>query len=362
MTELPHTNTRAAYEVGVFSTGNLSATVGATPNQRLRGLAEIAQRAEGAGFDIFAVGEAHRPPAVISSPLVLLAHVAALTKRIGLSTAASLITVNDPVKLAEDFSTLQHLSGGRAGLMIGRGIDASIYAWYGLDPDQTLAITVEKYELLRRIWAETNLSWQGEYRAPLDNFSLTPKPLTPTIPNVWHTSIRTKELVEMTARLGEGFFANYVHFTAEQAAPHVHYFRERYEAHGHGAAANAPVGSGAKVFVKPNSQDARRLFEEQGSFDWARGGYSSLDDAIARSALTVGSPQQVLDKIAHFQEQYGGYSRQLFSIDQPGGTVDSILDQIDLIGEHILPALRNTYGTRSASPAVAPVLLQRKTS
>ncbi|WP_405395581.1 hypothetical protein [Microbispora hainanensis] len=129
---------------------------------------------------------------------------------------------------------------------------------------------------------------------------------------------------------------------AEQAAPHVRYFRERYAAHGHGTAESAPVGSGAKVHVGLRSQDALREFEAQRP-DLSKWPYDTLEEAIRHSALTVGSPAQVLDKIAHFQEQYGGYQRQMFSIDQPGGAFDQMLEQIDLLGEHILPALRAAY-------------------
>jgi len=328
-------------EIGIFSTGNL-ARDGASPNERLHGLVALAQRAEEAGFDVFAAGEAHNPPAVISSPLLLLAHIAGVTSRIKLSTAVSLITINDPVKLAEDVATLHHLIGDRLGIMLGRGVNTEIYPWYGLDPADTVAIAEERYELLRRLWTERNVDWQGEFRTPLDNFTLTPWPRADTLPEMWHASNRTKELVEQTARYGEGFFANYVQSSAEQAAPHVHYFRERYEAYGHGAAERAPVGSGAKIYVKPRSQDALREFQAQG-FDLSKSPYDSLDDALRRSALTVGSPAQVLEKIAHFQELYGGYKRQLFSIDQPSGSIDQMIEQVDLIGEHILPELRRTY-------------------
>lgn len=336
--------TYRAYEVGVFSTGNLLGKTRATPGERLHGLVKVAQRAEQAGFDIFAVGEAHKPPAVISSPAVLLAYVAAATATIRLSTAVTLITLNDPVKVAEEYSTLQNLCGGRLGLMIGRGVDTGAYKWYGLDPDETVAIATEKYELLRRLWSESKVDWTGAYRPALEEFTVTPRPLTDTLPGIWHTSPRTKEMTDVTASYGEGYFANYVRDTPEGVAEHVHYFRARYEAHGHGPAATAPVGSGAKIFIKPNSQDARSSWEAQGgNFDWEKWGFASLEDAFARSATTVGSPEQVLDKIGRFQELYGGYQRQLFSIDQPGGTVDQMLEQIDLIGEHILPVLRATY-------------------
>lgn len=332
---------KGVIETGIFSTGNL-AREGASPNERLSGLVRLAQRAEEAGFDVFAVGEAHTPPAVISSPLLLLSHIAGVTSRITLSTAVSLITINDPVKLVEDIATLQHLIGDRLGLMLGRGVNTNIYHWYGLDPEDTVAIAEERYELIRRLWTEEDIDWEGRFRVPLDGFTVTPRPLTDELPEIWHTSIRTKELVEQTARYGDGFFANYVHFSAEQGAPHVHYFRERYQSYGHGPAESAPVGSGGKIYVKPRSQDALREFRAQG-FDISKWKYESLEDALRRSALTVGSPAQVLEKIAHFQELYGGYQRQLFSIDQPGGTIEQMLEQVELIGELLLPELRRTY-------------------
>ena len=333
-------------EIGIFSLGHAESESldRETVNQRVKGLVTLAVRAEEAGFDLFALGEYHAPPFVLSSPAVVLSHVAAVTSRIRLTTAVSLITINDPVKLAEDYSTVQHLSDGRLSLMFGRGISTDIYPWFGYAPADEVAIAEEHYELFRRIWTERELFWDGKFRAPLDNFTLTPQPLLPGLPEVWHTSIRTKELVEQAARYGEGFFANYVHFSAAQAAPYVHYFRERYAYYGHGAAKDAPVGSGAKVFVKPRSQDALREFKARGidMSKWPTK-YESVDEAIRISALTVGSPAQVLDKIATFQEAYGGYVRQLFSIDGPGDSIDSALEQIDLIGEHILPALRTLY-------------------
>lgn len=331
-------------EIGIFTLGTTdSRSPSADPGERVRGLVRLASRAEEAGFDIFAAGENHAPPSVLSSPAVVLSHVAGVTTRIRLSTAVSLITVNDPVKLAEDFATVQHLSDGRLSLMFGRGVNTDIYHWYGLDPADTVAIAGERYELFRRLWTEENIDWVGKFRPPLDGFTLIPRPPTAP-PQIWHTSIRTKELVEQTARYGDGFFANYIFFSAAQAAPHVHYFRERYAAYGHGTAESAPVGSGTKVYIKPRSQDALREFREHG-YDVAKWPvkYSSLEEAIKVSALTVGSPAQVLDKIATFQQAYGGYVRQLFSIDHPGLTLDKTLAQIDLIGEHILPALHEAY-------------------
>ncbi|MBM9469597.1 LLM class flavin-dependent oxidoreductase [Nakamurella leprariae] len=333
-------------EIGIFSLGYAEAEDldRHVVNDRVKGLVTLARRAEQAGFDTFALGEYHHPPFVLSSPAVVLGAIAAVTTTLRLTTSVSLITVNDPVKLAEDFSTVQHLSDGRLSIMFGRGISTDIYRWWGLAGEDTVAIAAEKNELFRRLWTERKLHWSGKYRAPLEDFTLTPQPLTAELPEIWQTSIRTKELVEQTARDADGFFANYVHFSAAQAAPHVHYFRERFEAHGHGAAGDAPVGSGAAVYVRRNSQDALREYRDRGIdlSTWPTK-YDSLEHAVRESALTVGSPAQVLDKIATFQEAYGGYRRQLFSIDGRGGDIDRSIEQIELIGEHVVPELRKAY-------------------
>lgn len=328
-------------EVGVFSLGTTASKFSdaVSTTARVDALVRMARHAEQAGFDFFAVGENHAPPSVLSSPAVVLAHIAAVTGRIGLSTAVSLITINDPVRLVEDFATVQHLSSGRLGLMFGRGVNPATYRWYGLDPADGVAIAEERYELFRRLWTDEDVHWDGKFRGALDGFTAIPRPPDARLPDIWHASIRTKDLVEQTARYGDGLLANYVHSSPGQASAHVHFFRERYEAFGHGPAALAPVGAGAKVYIRPRSQDARREFGEFG-LDISKWPYDSLEEALRLSALTVGSPGEVLDKIALFQQAYGGYKRQLFSIDLPGSTIARTLEQIDLIGEYVLPELR----------------------
>src|SRR6202041_2267486 len=127
---------------------------GRTPREaeRIRATVEIAKKAEEVGLDVFATGEHHNPPFVPSSPTMMLGYIAARTEKLILSTATTLITTNDPVKIAEDFAMLQHLADGRVDLMLGRGNTGPVYPWFGKDIGQGIELAIENYHLLYRLW------------------------------------------------------------------------------------------------------------------------------------------------------------------------------------------------------------------
>ena len=179
-------------QFGIFSVGDVTPdpTNGTTPTEaeRIRAMVAIARKAEEVGLDVFATGEHHNPPFVPSSPTTLLGFIAGQTERIVLSTSTTLITTNDPVKIAEDFSVLQHLTGGRTDVMLGRGNTGPVYPWFGQDIRQAMEITVEHYGLLRRLWREEAVDWEGRFRSALQGFTLAPRPLDGVPPFVWRTS------------------------------------------------------------------------------------------------------------------------------------------------------------------------------
>ena len=178
----------------------------------------LALKAEEVGLDVFASGEHHNPPFVPSSPTTMLGYIAARTERIILSTATTLITTNDPVKIAEDFAMLQHLAGGRVDLMLGRGNTGPVYPWFGQDIRNGIPLAVENYALLHRLWREDVVDWQGRFRTPLTGFTATPRPLDGVPPFVWHGSIRSPEIAEQAAYYGDGFFHNNIFWPAEHVA------------------------------------------------------------------------------------------------------------------------------------------------
>src|SRR5881394_2508842 len=305
-------------QFGIFSVSDITRdpVSGETPSEaeRIDAITQIAQKTEEVGLDVFAIGEHHNPPFFSSSPTTLLAYIAATTKRLIVTTATTLITTNDPVKIAEEYAMLQHLSKGRMDLMVGRGNTAPVYPWFGQDIRHGLPLALENYNLLHRLWREDVVDWEGQFRTPLQAFTSTPRPLDDVPPFVWHGSIRTPEIAEQAAYYGNGFFANNVLAPNFHFKPLVDLYRRRFEHYGHGTAAQAIVGLGGMSFIAKNSQDAVRAFkpyfENYPVFCGSR-----LEDHMAATPITVGSPQQVIDKVMTFQEGFGDYQRQLFAVD-----------------------------------------------
>jgi putative FMN-dependent luciferase-like monooxygenase len=337
----------SAVQFGIFSVGDVTQdpTNGRTPSEheRIKNMVEIAVRTEEAGMDVFATGEHHNPPFVPSSPTTTLGNIAARTEKLVLSTATTLITTNDPVKIAEDFATLQHLADGRVDLMLGRGNTGPVYPWFGKDIRQGLNLAVENYALLHQLWREDVVDWEGRFRTPLHGFTSTPRPLDGVPPFVWHGSIRSPEIAEQAAYYGDGFFANNIFWPKEHYMQLIGLYRERFEHYGHGTAEQAIVGLGGQVFMRKNSQDAVREFRPYFDNAPVYGHGPSLEDFMAETPLTVGSPDQVVERTLKFREYFGDYQRQLFLVDHAGLPQKTVLEQIDMLGEYVVPVLRKEF-------------------
>lgn len=331
-------------QFGIFSVGDVTPdpTTGRTPSEheRIHAITEIAKKAEEVGFDVFATGEHHNPPFVPSSPTTLLGWLAAQTKTLLLSTATTLITTNDPVKIAEDYAMLQHLSGGRVDLILGRGNTGPVYPWFGKDIRDGINLAVENYALLRRLWDEEVVDWEGKYRTPLQSFTSTPRPLDGAAPFVWHGSIRSVQIAEQAAYYGDGFFHNNIFWPITHTRKMVKLYRERFAHYGHGSESEAIVGLGGQAFMRKNSQDAVREFRPYFDNAPVYGHGPSLEDFSTETPLTVGSPQQVIDRYASMRDEVGDYQRQLFLVDHAGLPLKSVLEQLDLFGSDVLPVLR----------------------
>jgi putative FMN-dependent luciferase-like monooxygenase len=342
-------------QIGIFTVGDVTPdpTTGRTPteHERIKATVEIAKKAEDIGLDVFATGEHHNPPfAAPGNPPVLLANIAARTERIVLTTATTLITTNDPVRIAEDYAYLQHLADGRVDLMMGRGNTGPVYPWFGKDIREGIALAIENYALLHRLWREESVDWEGRFRTPLQAFTSTPRPLDGVPPFVWHGSIRSPEIAEQAAYYGDGFFANHIFWPAAHTRQMVGLYRRRF-AHYHGAADQAIVGLGGQFFMRRNSQDAVNEFRPYFDSAPVYGHGPSLEDFTSQTPLTVGSPQQVLERTLSFREYVGDYQRQLFLVDHAGLPLKTVLEQLDLLGE-ILPDLR--AGFAEGRPAHVP--------
>ncbi|MEU4217791.1 LLM class flavin-dependent oxidoreductase [Actinoplanes sp. NPDC026623] len=343
-------------QFGIFTVGDVTPdpTNGRAPTEqtRIKSMVAIARKAEEVGLDVFAMGEHHNEPFVPSSPTTMLGYIAAQTERLLLSTSTTLITTNDPVKIAEDYAMLQHLADGRVDLMMGRGNTGPVYPWFGKDIRAGIPLAVENYALLHRLWREHTVDWSGKYRTPLQSFTSTPRPLDGIPPFVWHGSIRSPEIAEQAAFYGDGYFANHIFWPASHTQRMVALYRERYAHYGHGGADQAIVGLGGQVFMRRNSQDAVNEFRPYFDNAPVYGHGPSLEDFTRETPLTVGSPQQVIDRTLGFRDYVGDYQRQLFLLDHAGLPLKTVLEQLDLLGEEVVPVLRREFA--ALRPAHVP--------
>lgn len=343
-------------QFGIFTVGDVTTdpTTGHTPSEgeRINAILTIAKHAEEVGLDVFATGEHHNPPFVPSSPTTMLGYLAGQTEKIILSTATTLITTNDPVKIAEDFAMLQHIAGGRVDLTLGRGNTGPVYPWFGKDIREGVSLAIENYALLHRLWREEFVDWEGKFRTPLQGFQSTPRPLDGVPPFVWHGSIRSPQIAEQAAYYGDGFFSNNIFWPQEHTAQMINLYRERFEHYGHGTREQAIVGVGGQVFMSANSQDAKTKFRPYFDNAPVYGHGPSMEEFTAQTPLTVGSPQEVIDRYAAQRDIYGDYQRQLFLMDHAGLPLKTVLEQLDILGGEVVPALRREFATNR--PATVP--------
>ncbi|UNK69537.1 LLM class flavin-dependent oxidoreductase [Microbacterium sp. H1-D42] len=349
-------NEQGQMQFGLMSVSDITQDpiTGVTPSEseRIQATATIAKHAEEVGLDVFAIGEHHNPPFWSSSPTTFLAYVAAQTEKLILSTSTTLITTNDPVKIAEDYAMLQHLSGGRMDIMMGRGNTGPVYPWFGQDIRQGLPLAIEHYALLRELWDNDVVDWEGKFRTSLQGFTSTPRPLDGVAPFVWHGSIRTPEIAEQAAYYGDGFFANNIFWPKEHYQRLIELYRQRYAHYGHGTPEQAIVGIGGQVFMAAKSQDAVNAFRPYFDNAPVYGHGPSMEDFSEMTPLTVGSPQQVIDRYAGMREHYGDFQRQLFLLDHAGLPLKMVLEQLDILGADVVPVLRKELA--KGRPAEVP--------
>ena len=199
---------------------------------RLRNAVDSAVLAEELGFDGFAVGERHEDPFISSSPPVVLSNIAARTSKIALFTGVTTLSLLDPVRAFEDYSTLDNLSGGRLELIIGKGNGAAQAELFHVTTADQWDRNREGYELFRALWESDSVTWSGRYRPPLVNAKALPRPKQHRI-RIWHGSATSRDSVDLAARHGDPIFSANVTYPIESYAELVRHYRQRWHFHGH---------------------------------------------------------------------------------------------------------------------------------
>ncbi|MEU8893559.1 LLM class flavin-dependent oxidoreductase [Streptomyces sp. NPDC048442] len=313
--------------------------------ERFREVIQNALLAEELGFDGFGVGERHERPFISSSPPVVLSHLAALTSRIRLFTAVTTLSLLDPVRAYEDYATLDHLSGGRLELIVGKGNGTAQRDLFEVTVDDQWERNAESYELFRRIWREDKVTAKTRFRPELTEAEVWPRPLQQPV-RVWHGSATSKESVDLAARYGDPLFSANVTNPMEPYAELIRYYRERWVHYGHDPAAIA-VGAGTAGFhAARTSQDAlaayRPTFEGNLAQQKRQGlnpVFTTLEDFVERSSALVGSPQQIIEKVHRYHEQFGHTVLHLHA-DAGGLTDRQHRDSLALFQSDVAPVLR----------------------
>ena len=273
--------------------------------ERLQSIVDLGVHGETLGFDVLAVGEHHFNDYIVSSPLVMLAAIAARTSRIRLTTGVTLLPLLDPVRVAEDFATVDQLSGGRLELVLGRGISADGYAEFGVEPAAARDVLVEKLALLRRIWSEDAVTWSGSTRPALEDLGVQPRSQQAS-PRVWMGTGMSEDSVRWTAEMGMPLMLPSIFKPAEKWRELVALYRQLMEESGKGD--QSLVGACSHVHVGGTSQAARDSWRPylSGYAEWAnrlRGVDVRVDfDRIVSGPAICGSSAEVTERFLSLKE------------------------------------------------------------
>lgn len=320
---------------------------GINGEQRMQELMEEIQLADQLGLDVFGVGEHHRPDYAVSAPAVILGAAAVLTKTIRLSSAVTVLSSDDPVRVFENFSTVDLLSGGRAEIMAGRGSFIESFPLFGYDLDDYDELFTEKLELLLKINESEKVSWQGKHRPPLENRGIYPRPLQKQIP-LWIAAGGTPASAVRAATLGLPLMLAIIGGRPEQFVPFVNLYRSSAEKAGKDVT-NLQLGINNHFYTSEDSQQAadefypyyaqmmNRVGRERGWQPLSTEQYEYLRSP--KGALMVGSVQEVIDKILY---QYELFHNTRFLAQASIGNVPhhKIMHSIELFGTKVVPVIR----------------------
>ena len=351
---------KAAFELGVYSFAELTPDLvtGETvsPAQRLHNLIETMELADQVGLDVFGIGEHHRPEFLASAPVVILAAAAARTKQIRLSTAVTVLSSDDPVRVFQDFATLDLLSDGRAEIMAGRGSFIESFPLFGYDLHDYNVLFAEKLDLLLKLRESEKVTWAGVHRPALQNLGVYPRPLQPTIP-IWIAVGGTPESVIRAGTLALPMALAIIGGMPERFVPMVDLYRQAASDAGHDPA-QLPVSINSHGFIADDARQAadayyptatvmmNKIGRERG---WSPASRQQLEAGrTLRGADFVGSPNEIIEKIL-FQHELFGHQRLLLQLGV--GTIPhaKVMRAIELLGTQVAPVVRQEIARRTAS-------------
>jgi probable LLM family oxidoreductase len=339
-------------EIGVYTFAELNDQDAAG---RMRDLFEEVELAEQVGLDVFGIGEHHRPDFIVSAPAVALAAAAARTERIRLTSAVTVLSSDDPVRVFQEFAEVDLISNGRAEIMAGRGSFVESFPLFGYDLDDYDALFEEKLALLLAIRDSVRVTWSGKHRAPIEDLAIYPRPVQDVLP-VWLAVGGTPASAVRAGTLGLPMALAIIGGRPERFTPFVELFRRSAEEAGH---PGLPVSINSHAYVADTSGRAadeffpgyaammNRIGRERGWAPMERQSFDAL--RTLRGALVVGNPEEVVEKILYQHELFG---HQRFMAQMSVGTMphQQVMRSIELLGTEVAPAVRAELTRRETIP------------
>jgi probable LLM family oxidoreductase len=305
-------------------------------------------RADEAGLDVFGIGEHHKKEFLDSAPAVILSAAAARTQRIRLSSAVKVLSTDDPVRVYQSFATLDLISKGRAELVVGRGSAIEAFPLFGFDLRDYDALFAEKLDLLLRIREQEFVTWSGKFRPALRNQPVYPRALQKQLP-VWLGVGGTPESFVRAGALGLPLMVAVIGGQTAHFRPLVDLYREAGQRAGF-SPDQLKVGLHSPGYVAPTNEQAIAEYYPGYAELWTKMGKERGWPPVTRpqfnalmgpeGVLVVGCPQQVAEKLARHSEALGGVDRFTFQMDNAGLSHQQLLSSIELIGEKVIPLLK----------------------
>ena len=344
------------FEIGLYSFAELTANPQfnqkISPAERIRDLLEEIELADQVGLDVFALGEHHREEYVSSAPDVILGAAAAKTKNIRLSSAVTVLSSDDPVRVFQRFATLDLISNGRAEIMAGRGSFIESFPLFGYNLNDYDALFTEKLDLLIKLRESERITWSGKYRPRLDDLGVYPRPVQNPLP-IWVAVGGTPESAVRAAERNLPMALAIIGGMPERFAPFAQIFRQAAQAHGY----NPPLSINSHGFIADTRQQAieesfpavktvmDKIGRERGWSPMRRDQYEA--SAEVRGANFVGAPDDIIEKIL-FQHQIFGHQRMLLQLSVGTMPHDKVMHAIELFGTKVAPVVREEIARRTA--------------
>ena len=341
-------------EVGIdsFAAAFDDASLAVNPSERLQDLVKQIELADQVGLDVFGVGEHHRREFLDSAPAVILGAAAMRTQRIRLTSAVTVLSAVDPVRVFQEFATLDLLSHGRAEMVVGRGSSIEAFPLFGLRLEDYDSLFAEKLDLLLKIRDNEHVRWSGEYRPTLTGQGIYPRPLQKPLP-IWVGVGGTPESFVRAGVLGLPLMVAIIGGETRHFRPLVDLYREAGRRAGH-APDQLKVGMHSLGYVAETTQEAADDFfpgyaraftdigKERGWRPVTRAGFDAQRGS--QGALIIGDPDEVVKKIVRHSKALGGISRITFQMNAASLPHVKMMRAIELLGTRVAPALREELG------------------